>query len=210
MFSRTPSNRMLAAVLVAFVASIPAAVAAAGQNSAPMMGLTVGFFAVVVVIALLGINLPLQRNAAADLDTAGRTWGWSNSLLATLVYGWGAAAMFAVYGLSALSWRHWWQYGAGMALLAALAYCVARYLLGNNRTQPSRNALRTLTAMTLLQAAFVAVALVYLTGSGALDTAKDDRAANHIFLAGGIALGLISVVSLLTYRRLATRTASRA
>jgi hypothetical protein len=118
--------------------------------------------------------------------------------------------MFAVYGLSALSWRHWWQYGAGMALLAALAYFVARYLLGNNRTQPSRNALRTLTAMTLLQAAFVAVALVYLTGSGALDTAKDDWAANHIFLAGGIALGLISVVSLLTYRRLATRTASRA
>ena len=204
----THVNRMLAAAVIAGAASIPAAVAAASQRSAPLMVLAVGFFAAVIIVALLGTNLPLQRNAQADLDSAGRTWGWSNSLLATLAYGWGAAAMLAVYGLSGLSWRHWWQYGAGMILFAAMAYVCARFLLGDRRAQPSRDGLRTLATITLVQAAFVIGALAYLIGSGALDTQKDDWAANHIFLAGGITLGLISIVSLLTYRKLAARSAA--
>ena len=201
----THANRMLAAAGIAGIASVPVAVAAAGQRSTPLMALAVGFFAVVAIAALLGINLPLQREARADLDSAGRAWGWSNSLLATLAYGWGAVAMLAVYGLSDLSWRHWWQYGAGMILFAVVAYICARYLLGDHRKQPTRNGLRALSMMTLAQAAFVIGALAYLIGSGALDTQKDDWAANHIFLAGGITLALISIISLLTYRKLAAR-----
>jgi len=204
----THANRMLAAAAIAGIASIPVAVAAAGQRSAPLMALAVGFFAVAIIIALLGTNLPLQRNAHADLDSAGRVWGWGNSLLATLAYGWGAAAMLAVYGLSALSWRHWWQYGAGMILFATLAYFCARYALGDRRMQPTRAGLRMLAAMTFAQAAFVIGGLAYLIGSGALDTQKDDWAANHIFLTGGIILALISTVSLLTYGKLAARSAT--
>jgi len=205
----THANRMLAATTIAAAASIPAAVAAAAQRSVPLMAVAVGFFAVAVIVALLGVNLPLQRDTRGDLQSAGRVWGWSNSLLATLAYGWGAAAMLVVYGLSDLSWRHWWQYGAGMILLAAMAYICARSLLGERHAQPSRDGLRQLAMMTLLQAMFVILALLYLIASGALDTQKDDWAANHIFLAGGITLALISIVSLLTYRKLATRSAAR-
>lgn len=208
--SGTHANRLLAAAVIAGIASIPAAVSAASQGSPTLLALAVGFFAVVVIVALLGTNFPLQRDARADLDSAGRVWGWSNSLLATLAYGWGAAAMLAVYGLSALSWRHWWQYGAGMILFAALAYFCARYALGDRRAQPTRSGLRMLASMTLAQAVFVIGALTYLIGSGALDTQKDDWAANHIFLAGGIVLALISIVSLLTYRKLAARSAAPA
>ena len=52
-----------------------------------------------------------------------------------------------------------------------------------------------------MQAAAVAAALAYLVGSGKLQTAKADWAANHVFIAGGVAIVLISIVSLLAHRR---------
>ena len=57
-------------------------------------------------------------------DSADADWAWSNTVLAALVYAWGATAMFTIYSLSGLAWRHWWQYGAGMALLACMALAV--------------------------------------------------------------------------------------
>jgi NADH:ubiquinone oxidoreductase subunit 5 (subunit L)/multisubunit Na+/H+ antiporter MnhA subunit len=51
------------------------------------------------------------------------------------------------------------------------------------------------------QAAVVVAALIYLLASGKLATPKDDWAANVVFLAGGVTILLISLVSLQTYRR---------
>ena len=50
------------------------------------------------------------------------------AVLAALVYAWGATAMFAIYSLSGLYWRHWWEYGAGMSLIAG---CILLTLILN-------------------------------------------------------------------------------
>ncbi|MDH4983200.1 hypothetical protein [Hyphomicrobium sp. D-2] len=202
-----PRQRLLLpAVLLAFVVSILICVSAANRHSSVVMGLAVALFSAQVLMSALRVNLPLWNGAT--LSSAGRTWGWNNSLLAITAYSWGAAAMFSIYGLSDLNWRHWWQYGAAMALLAVIAYGCAHVLLGRDDKQPTLPALQTLAGMTLMQGIAAIAGLAYLVGTGALDTIKDDWAANHVFLAGGITIALLSLFSWLTYRRLLRQAAA--
>ena len=56
--------------------------------------------------------------------------------------------------------------------------------------------------VTVVHAAAVVAALVYLLASGKLATLKDDWAANVVFLTGCVTILLISLVSLTTWRRL--------
>jgi hypothetical protein len=197
---------MLPVLLLAFAVSILVCVLAAARGSAVTLALAAALFAVQVLLVLLRINAPLWRGAepaSADLE-----WAWSNSVLAAFVYAWGAAAMFSIYSLTGLVWRHWWQYGAGMALFAAGALLCAAYLLGPRAPYDPPKSLSLLMGVTAAQAVAVVGALVYLIGSGKLATTKADWAANHIFLAGGTAIALISLASLLTYRRRAAIPAS--
>lgn len=191
--------------MLAFVVSILICVSAANRNASVAVGLASALYAAQVLMSALRVNVPMWQGRT--LTSCGRNWGWNNSLLAIATYGWGAAAMFSIYGLSHLNWRHWWQYGAAMTLLAVIAYACARILLGRDAAQPSSpQALARLAQMTLLQGIAAAAGLVYLVTSGALDTLKDDWAANHVFLAGGIPIALLSLLSWLTYRRLAQNT----
>lgn len=186
---------MLPTLLGAFALSIFIAVLAAARRSEEVVALAALLFSLQVLIVLLRFNLPIWRG-----NTAGRgEWAWTNTLLAGLSYAWGAAAMFTMYSLGGLVWRHWWQYGAGMLLLGAANVLVARYLLGGRDQR--EGALRTLMLGTLAQTAAVVIALVYLVGSGKLATVKDDWAANIVFIAGGVTILVISAVSLLTWRR---------
>lgn len=186
---------MLPTLLGAFALSIFIAVLAAARRSEEVVALAALLFSLQVLIVLLRFNLPIWRGS-----TAGRgEWAWTNTLLAGLSYAWGAAAMFTMYSLGGLVWRHWWQYGAGMLLLGAANVLVARYLLGGRDQR--EGALRTLMLGTLAQAAAVVIALVYLVGSGKLATVKDDWAANIVFIAGGVTILVISAVSLVTWRR---------
>lgn len=199
-------RHLLPAVLLAFVVSILICVSAANRLSSAMTGLAVALFSAQVLMSALRVNLPSWNGATLSSD--GRSWGWNNSLLAITTYGWGAAAMFSIYGLSDLNWRHWWQYGAAMALLALIAFGCAHVLLGRSDKQPTQSALKTLARMTLLQGIAAIAGLAYMIGSGALDTVKDDWAANHVFLAGGITITLLSLFSWLTYRRLLRQAAA--
>jgi hypothetical protein len=190
---------MLPTLLLAFALSIFVCVLAAARGSVVTLALAAGLFAIQVLFALTRINLPLWRapaNRAADFE-----WVWNNSMLTALVYAWGATAMFTIYSLTGLAWRHWWQYGAGMALLALGALWFAHQLASGRSGLAHARSHNFLLVMTGVQLAAVVIALAYLVSSGKLATEKADWAANVVFLAGGLTVTAISLASLYTYRR---------
>ena len=197
-----PPRRMLPAILISFALSIFVCVLAATRHAGVPMALAAGLFSVHVLIAVLRTNGPFWRTG--DAQTLDLDWAWDNTVLAAIAYAWGAIAMFAVYSLSGLYWRHWWQYGAGMALLAGFALLCARHLASERGLKNPGSTLNIVMAITVAQAVSIVAALVYLVASGALDTQKGDWAANHVFVAGCLMVGAISLVSLLAYRRTPT------
>lgn len=141
---------------------------------------------------------PTANSAPTTASTAGR----SNAQLVGAAYGWGGLAMLAVYMLSGLSWRHGWQYGSGMLLIALALFGYARMLAAPSSPMATPRALALVAMLALAQGIAAALALVILATSGKLATAKGDWAANHIFVAGGLAIVVISVLAYTTYRRL--------
>lgn len=188
---------MLPTLLLAFVLSVLIAVLAAARGSQLTFALAVILFALQVLVVLLRFNVPLWRQGA---EPENAEWAWDNSVLTAIAYAWGAMVMFTAYSLGGLVWRHWWQYGAGMLLLGAGALLVASYLIGARASHASDRTLDALMHATMLHAAAVVAALVYLLTSGKLATVKDDWAANQVFLTGGTMVLVISLVSLLTWR----------
>jgi len=192
-----PLRPLLPAVLLALLISIIVGVLAVGRDSGLTLGIALSLFAAQVVITLFRINAPVwQGTSANDTD-----WAWSNTVLAALVYAWAATGMFALYSLTGLYWQHWWQYGLAMALFAAAAFFFAAYLLGGRGPIPREKALPILMLVTAAQAAAIVVGLIWLIVSDKLHSGRQDWAANHIFVIGGIVLAIISMVSLLSYRR---------
>jgi hypothetical protein len=193
-----PLRPLLPAVLLALLLSTLVGVLAAGRGSGLTLGIAMALFGAQVVVTLFRINAPVWHGETAADDT---DWAWSNTVLAALVYAWAATAMFALYSLTGLYWQHWWQYGLAMALFAAAAFFFAAYLLGGHGPIPRAQALRILMVVTAAQAAAIIVGLVWLFTSDKLYSGKQDWAANHVFVSGGIVLAIISIVSLLSYKR---------
>jgi len=125
-----------------------------------------------------------------------------NARLMALTYAWGSLALLAVYKLSGLKWQHGWQYGSAMAVVAG-ALLLYVHKLGDPKTP-----LRSLTSLdatsyaALAQAIAAAGGLVFLVTSGKLWSGKQDWAANHVFIAGGLAIAGISLLAFLVHRRL--------
>ncbi len=148
-----------------------------------------------------GVNGSRVETAAADARTAAR----SNTLLMVLTYGWGGLAMLSVYLLSGLKWQHGWQYGSGMLLIAAALFFYAHRLKEPSSPLASPHKLDIAARLTLAQAIAASIALIALFASGKIGTPKNDWAANHIFVAGGLAIVVISLLAFLTHRRLTER-----
>jgi len=189
---------MLPAVLLALVLSVLVGVLGVARRSELTLALAAALFAAQVLFVLLRVNVPLWRSKAAAAASA--AWAWDNSVLTALTYAWGGVAMFALYSIGGLSWRHWWQYGAGMLLFAFLTMLCAGHFIGTGGATANGEGLRKLVRMTQLQVAAIIVALIYLFASGKLSTLKDDWAANEIFIAGGLTILVISLASLATYQ----------
>ena len=142
---------------------------------------------------------PMQRLAQSELIHVGPPPGDAatratllHGLLQASAWGVGAASMLGVYLLSGLKWQHGWQYGTGMALIALAALAFAR--------QP-----RWLNAVAIavaLQGMAAAIGIAVLAGSGKLASVKGDWAANIIFVAGGVAIAVLSVMAVAAHRRM--------
>jgi hypothetical protein len=190
-------------LLLASALSTTMMVLGAGRGDRFLPSISAGLLVALVVGTGLGINAPLwSRTTRASLAQNGlaliREALRCNVWLAALVYAWGASALFAVYSLSDLEWRHGFQYASGAAIFAA---CLAIYGMRLGRERSMSVPPLSLTAIHGFAAAG---GLVYLIGAGKLDTVKSDWAANEVFLWGGFAIIALCMMSALTQWR-ATR-----
>lgn len=187
-------------LLLASALSITMMVLGAGRGDQFLPSLAAGLLVALVVGTGLGVNAPLWSKttgvaARQDGGVSVREALRCNVWLAALVYAWGASALFAVYSLSDLTWRHSFQYGLGAALFAAcLGVYGARLDRRNNLSVPPL----ILTASHGLAAAG---GLVYLIGTDKLATTKGDWAANEVFLWGGFAIVALCLMSAVTQTR---------
>lgn len=185
---------------VALITSVTGMVHGAGIGDNSFTSHAAVAFVILIVTTAIVFNAPLWRKAksTSDVQVQAATMVRRNARLAAAIYGWGAAAMFAVYSLSDLSWRHSWQYGLGMAIIAAGIMIYTEGL--KRRTPPVFPPL----SLTLFHGGVAAAGLSYLIGSGKLQTIKSDWAANDVFLWGGIgilALCALSAVSQVLHQR---------
>lgn len=193
-------------ILLALVVSIMVAVLAAGRGSGWTLALAVALFAVQMLFVALRLNAPFWGSSPpATEGPATVACAQNNAVLAALVYAWGAIAMLAIYSLTPLWWRHWWQYGGAMLLIAGAIFLYAAAMAGGRAPYRSPRALEVLMGLTAAQGVAVVVAIFWLVLSGKISTPRDDWAANEIFMGGAAMLAMLSAVSILTYRKLARR-----
>lgn len=184
-------------LLLAAALSVTMMVLGAGRGDRLLPALSAGLFASLVVGTGLGINAPLWSRATAALKGPSlvRSALRCNVWLAALIYAWGASAMFGMYSLSDLVWRHAFQYAGGASVLAAgialYGFSLGRY--GGAGIPP--------IVLTALHGLAAAGGLVYLIGNDKLSTLKSDWAANEVFLWGGIAVVALCTMSALTQWR---------
>ncbi len=184
-------------LLLASALSVTMMVLGAGRGDGFLPSLAAGILVALVVGTGLGINAPLwsrtgETPAHPDGRGAVREVLRCNVWLAALVYAWGASALFAVYSLSDLVWRHAFQYGFGAALFAAFIGLYGSRLgrAGNAKLPP--------LALTILHGLAAAGGLVYLIGTDKFATEKGDWAANEVFLWGGLAIVALCLMSAVT------------
>ena len=187
-------------LIVALCLSVAVIVLGAGRGAQMLVGAAAGLFALVVLVVGLRGNQPLWSGEQATDQTAVEAARF-NAWLMAIAFVWGAIAMFAVYTLSGLRWQHGWQYGAGMALFGAFAY-VFGLLLDRAGPGAQRPLLLRGLQLTLLQGIAAVAGLVFLIGSGKLETVRPDWAANQIFLFGGLTIVGLSAIAVVTQRKL--------
>ncbi|MEZ5775059.1 MAG: hypothetical protein R3D33_10280 [Hyphomicrobiaceae bacterium] len=152
-----------------------------------------------LALIALGANLALWRAGAGIAPM--RAAAVLNGRLMAVAYFWGGLAMAGMYYLTDLSWYHAYQYAIYMAALGALCLAMAGRIAAIDiagRTRP----LRTGPALAVFQGLVMAGIAIYLARSGKLQAMRPDWAANHVFLAGALALVAMSTISLASHHRL--------
>ena len=197
-------------LLIAALCTWPAMIDAAGTGQAALSALAAAVFAVATVGVGATANRPRAAGSPAKIsgnDAAGpagigpapadalRVQARANASLFAIVFLWGAGAIGLGYGLTALYWQHWWQYAAGMGLICG-AIALYRWRLAQaSSLWASPTALRAVSLATTATGLAALAGLVFLVGSGKLWAGKPDWLANHVFLAGGIAVAALSYLA---------------
>ncbi len=199
---------MMPAILLALVVSIMVAVLAAGRGSGWTLALAVALFGIQMLFVALRLNVPFWGSSPPATDEPAPVHcAQHNAVLAALVYSWGAIAMLAIYSLTALSWRHWWQYGAAMLFVAGAIFVYALLLSAGHKSYRSPRALNFLMGLTAVQGIAVVIVILWLLLSGKIYTLRGDWAANEIFFGGAAMLAVLSSLAILTHRKLTRRRA---
>ncbi len=189
-------------LLAAFVPAVIGQVMGARAGSAWMSGAAALFLPVMSTFVALRVNAPYWTartvRGPGTIATASR----SNARLIAWTWSAGAASMLAVYMLSGLRWQHGWQYGSGMALIAALGFAYALQLGNANSVLRAPRHLKTAAMLAAAQGIAAIGGILILVFSGKVASVRPDWAANIIFVAGGLAITVLSAIAVRTYARL--------
>lgn len=198
-----PTSSLIPWNLAAVVASIAAMVTGIRADLPAFSWIAAATFATALVATAIDLNRPLWSdpeaigNRDAQVVAALR-----NARLLVIGYFWGAFSLLAFYRGTGLKWQHGLQYGAGMALFAWLALLYAHFLARPDSRLRSPRSLLQATWLTIFHGAAATAGLAFLLLSGKILSAKDDWAANQIFMTGGIAIAALSFISAHTQFRL--------
>lgn len=199
-----PPTKYLPWILAAVVASIAGMVSGISADLPRFSWLSAGLFAVALIATSVEVNLPWWRDAALAQDPDAAAYAAiRNTRLIVVGYFWGALALFFIYRMTSLRWQHGLQYGAAMALIAWLVMLYAHFLMQPGSRLRTPRALTHATWLALLHGGAALGGVLFLLVSGKIHSVKDDWAANQIFLAGGLAIVALSLVSAYTQFRLA-------
>ena len=196
------AERALPWLMTAIIASISGMVSAALERVSILSYMSAFIFALALVATSSAVNARWWSSKGSVIPSglagvpSSVIASVENAWLMAIGYGWGGLAMLSVYTLAGLKWRHGWQYGLGMLLIAALIAVLAHFI-ARQRTEASRS-IRIATLLTILQGLACTAGLGYLIGSGKMLSLKDDWAANHIFFTGSLALIGLSWIAVYT------------
>lgn len=181
----------LAILYVPLAVAVAGLVAGAATGDRLLAGAAAGLGAVFLALAAAVLNARLVREGDASRSAAARV----NAILLAVGWAWAGVAMLAVYRLSGLKWQHGWQYGSGMVLIGGLILAYAAALRDPASRYAAPKWLDAARWANEAQALAAAVALAWLALSGKLATAKDDWAANDIFVAGAAAIVALALIA---------------
>lgn len=189
---------MIAGLTAALLASAGGMAYGAASGSRSLTALA----ALAYALAVLFVAWRVNRNAwTADVSATPALLFHTmrrNTRVAALVYAWGAAAFFAIYGLTPVRWQHGFQYASAATLIAGcLLFYVHRMGRDPSGTPPA-------PFLTVLHGLAVTGGLVFLLSSGKLQSMKGDWPANYIFLFGALSLAGVCYLAFITQRRLST------
>lgn len=189
--------------LVAFTSAVLGQVIGARMGSPWLSGTAALLLPVMATLVALCVNQPYWHRCTGPADVATQiTAAGRNALLMAWSWGAGAASMLAVYLFSGLRWQHGWQYGAGMAVFAALGALYATQIDRPGSTLRRPLVLDAACLVAALQGIAAIGGVMVLVLSGKVTSQKADWAANIIFVAGGIAITVLSAIAVRTHARL--------
>jgi len=196
-------DRAVPVLIAILVTTVVAMTLAARSGITTLSWAAAAAAAIAVLVFGLLMNRPLWKLEPTRITAdAAPVAARRNAVLLALTYAWGATALLVVYPLSGLRWYHWGQYGAAMAV-AALALAAYGDAL-RQRDSVFRTGPRQLAMLRLVIVHAIAITggLGWLLLSGKLASVRDDWVANHVFVAGGIALAGLSVIAAISQSRI--------
>ena len=197
-----PLTRLLPWLLTAIASSVASAVAGVHAGRPWLVAAAALLFALVLVASSFEINRQWLYPEGRPADDAPIMSTLRNARLLVIAYVWGSLTMFAIYRLSGLYWQHGLQYAVGMMLVATLIMTYVHLLARDGSPLRAPQSLRLAAGLAALHGGAAIVGLGFLLGSGKMLSRKTDWAANHVFLAGGLAIIGLSALAVLTYFRL--------
>lgn len=196
------AHRLAHWVSLAFVVSVVGMMAGAARASGPLLvGWAIAFLAVIGTASAVMNRALLSWHSRPDALALSVI---ENSRLVAIAYAWCGTALQAVYvtPVTGIRWQHSWQYGLGLALMAVISFGYAA-LVSRARVAPRRSgALAAAPLLAFVQTLLAAGTAAFMIGSGKLLTRRMDWAANHVFLFGSLAVLAVTLVALVTMRRM--------